>query len=76
LKTLSLGYTFPKNFVNSLSLQNARVYFTGDNLWYWTKAEYKDMNLEPEWSGSTDSDYTDMYFPASRTFTLGLNITF
>jgi TonB-linked SusC/RagA family outer membrane protein len=76
LRTLSLGYTLPKDFVNSLYIQNVRVYFTGDNLWYWTKAEYRDMNLEPEWAGDNSSSYTDLYFPASRTFIIGLNITF
>ncbi|MDR1782797.1 MAG: TonB-dependent receptor [Dysgonamonadaceae bacterium] len=77
--TLSLGYTLPKNIVNnSLRLQNARIFFTGDNLWYWTKAEYRKNNLLVEWSGN-DAEATahaDLFFPASRTYSLGVNITF
>ncbi len=32
LKTLSLGYTLPKNIQNKLKMQNARVYFQAQNL--------------------------------------------
>ena len=70
LRNLSIGYTLPKSLTSSMHLTNARVYVTGQNLWYWTKSEVDDLNLEPEWSGNTGT------YPASRTFMLGVNVTF
>ena len=70
LKTLTLGYTFPKSLVERLHINNARIYLTGQNLWYWTKSEIDELNIEPEWSGDTST------YPATRTFILGLNVTF
>ena len=74
LKNLTLGYSLPKVFLKQLYIENARIYFTGQNLWYWSKAEYAKNNLEPEYSIGGD-DY-DLSFPAARTFTLGINVTF
>jgi TonB-linked SusC/RagA family outer membrane protein len=77
LKTLTLGYTLPESFVNGIPIQSARVYFTGDNLMYWTKDIFRDLNIEPEYSTvSTQIVFGDMMFPALRTYFLGLNITF
>ena len=33
LKNLTLGYTLP---IKAKSVQRARVYFSGENLWYWS----------------------------------------
>ena len=37
LKNVDIGYTLPKAFVNSLHLNNVRVYITGQNLLTWSK---------------------------------------
>ena len=70
LKQLSLGYNLPKSSSSLLHITNARFYLTGENFWYWTKAEFHKNNMEPEWSGDAGAN------PAARTIILGMNITF
>lgn len=36
LKTVTLGYTFPKTLIAKAKLSNARVYIAAQNLWTWT----------------------------------------
>ena len=36
LQTVELGYTFPKSWMQKVSVQNLRVYFSGNNLAYFT----------------------------------------
>lgn len=67
LKNLSLGYTLPKSFVQKLKIDNARVYFTGENLWTWSKEGIHKYKIDPE-SGSS--------FPTMSSYTFGINITF
>ena len=44
LKTLSLGYTLPKQWTRKASISSARLFFNGSNLW--TIARYKDADPE------------------------------
>lgn len=43
LQNISIGYTFPRNWMRKIYLQNLRVYFSAQNVHTWTK--YK--GLEP-----------------------------
>ena len=65
LKNLSIGYTLPKNWINKVSMQNARVYVSAENLLTITKFEGQD----PE-SG------TGLGYAPFRTIAIGANITF
>lgn len=68
LKSLVLGYTLPKSWVRKATLENVRVYFSGDDLWEWTKV--KD-GYDPEYGENTNNS-----FPFSRLLTFGINVTF
>jgi hypothetical protein len=68
LKSLVLGYTLPKSWVRKATLENVRVYFSGDDLWEWSKV--KD-GYDPEYGESTNNT-----FPFSRLLTFGVNVTF
>lgn len=70
LRQLTLGYKIPKNVLRKTFLTNARIYITGENLWYWTKSELDKFNIEPESTGSLTE------YPALRTFIVGININF
>ncbi|MDR8393986.1 TonB-dependent receptor [Aliifodinibius sp. S!AR15-10] len=72
LDNATLGYTFD---VTTLGfVQNARVYFSGSNLL--TITGYKGMDPEVDISGlDPGNDPRDKY-PTTRTFTLGVNLTF
>jgi TonB-linked outer membrane protein, SusC/RagA family len=68
LKSLVVGYTLPASLTKKLTLSKVRVYFSGDDLWEWTKI--KD-GYDPEYGEATNNT-----FPFSRLLSLGLDVTF
>jgi TonB-linked SusC/RagA family outer membrane protein len=64
LKTLDIGYTLPKTFVNRVHLSNVRIFFIATNLLTFTKFKLWDPEL-----GSA----TGKVYPLSKTFSLGLS---
>lgn len=77
LNTVTIGYTFPKAWVQKLFLTNLRVYFTAYNLACITG--YDGYDPEVDTSSKRNAmcpgiDYAA--YPKSRSFTAGLNITF
>ncbi|MDR0692291.1 MAG: TonB-dependent receptor [Prevotellaceae bacterium] len=69
LKTLTVGYRLPQNWVKKASIQNARVFVAGNNLLTW--AAYKDYDPEVPISGETTWS-----LPALRSVTFGVELTF
>ncbi len=67
LKNVNIGYTFPNSLVNRLHISNARIYLRGSNLLTWAPFKVWD----PEMASPRGEDY-----PPSRTFNLGLSLTF
>jgi TonB-linked SusC/RagA family outer membrane protein len=67
LREVSLSYTLPESFVRKASLSNVRVNVSGSNLYYFTSF----TGINPEDGGMDNGHY-----PISRTFALGLNVTF
>lgn len=68
LKSLVLGYTLPKTWTQKAALSKVRVYFSGEDLWEWTKI--KD-GYDPEHGEASNST-----FPFSRLLSFGVDITF
>ena len=71
LKNLQLGYTFPKVVINTLRLQNLRIYVSGENLLTITKLS---NTMDPETAGIGRKGGT--VYPLSRTYSLGLSVNF
>jgi TonB-linked SusC/RagA family outer membrane protein len=74
LKTLTVGYTFPKKLTQKAKIENLRIYVMGENLI--TITDYP--GYEPE-VGSSDTFGAGIdrgVYPQPRSFTFGLNITF
>jgi TonB-linked SusC/RagA family outer membrane protein len=67
IKTLQLGYTLPKNILNSMDVKRVRVFVSSNNLV--TITGYK--GYDPEISGGIDMGI----YPQARTFMAGLDIT-
>lgn len=64
LKTLSLGYTLPKNIQNRLRLKNARVYFQAQNLFTITKysgADPEGLGYPYALPASTHSAFSSVF---------------
>lgn len=77
LKNIQLGYTFPKQLLQKIKLQNLRIYVSGQNLF--TVTDY--TGADPEIGQLSTTDYLSRGFdygtyPQSRTITGGINITF
>jgi TonB-linked SusC/RagA family outer membrane protein len=65
LKTVDLGYTLPKKFVNKFRCNSLRIFVVGTNLLTWS-----DFKLwDPEMGSSNGEKY-----PLAKSITLGLNI--
>ena len=64
LATLTLSYNLPKEWIQAIHCDNIRVYTTGSNLF--TATKYKGF----------DPETGDYGYPATRSFTFGLNLTF
>lgn len=65
LKTLEVGYTFPKQWVTKMHLNSFRLFFIGTNLVTWSKFKMWD----PELGSSTGEEY-----PIAKVITLGATI--
>lgn len=68
LKSLVVGYTLPRTWTTKAGLEKVRFYFSGDDLWEWTKV--KD-GYDPEYGEASNNT-----FPFSRQLTFGLDLTF
>lgn len=84
LKTLELGYTFPKALVNKAYLQNLRVYTAMDNLFtitgytgYTPDLGFNDGDgANGSGSGVMSRGCDDGRYPLARTITFGVQVTF
>jgi TonB-linked SusC/RagA family outer membrane protein len=74
LSNISIGYTLPKKITSKLSVQNLRVYLTGNNLFLWTKYSGYDPEVSTRGSGLTPGVDFGAY-PRSRTFVFGINLS-
>lgn len=75
LKNLTLGYNIPidKKYVSAM-----RVYFTGENLFYWSPIKKYSKGVDPELT-NTSSTYnagSGNGYGYSKTFSIGLDVTF
>lgn len=77
LKNVALGYTLPKDMINSIGLGNVRVYVSAQNILTFTK--YRGYDPEVNYGGAGSSnrlgfDYGS--YPNAKSVTLGLKVTF
>ena len=69
VKTISLGYTFPKKWLDAVKINKMRIYFTANNPFIFTKCDYL-QNYDPEKGGNDDDA------PLSKQYVFGVNISF
>lgn len=75
LKNITVGYTLPclKKY-----LEQIRIYFSGENLAYWSPMKKHNKYIDPEAavSGSSYKDNSGEVYNFSKVFTFGIDITF
>ena len=72
LKTVQLGYNLP--IAKLKAFKSAQVYVTGQNLFTITKYSGSDPEASTFGTANVRADYNA--YPLTRTYTLGLNLTF
>ncbi len=76
LRSATFSYKLPKSLISKIGLSNLRAYIQGDNLWLFTKKEYR--GFDPEIMNNTDAGhqgYDNYIVPQPRTITFGINAT-
>ena len=75
LKTVTLGYTFPKTLIAKAKLSNARVYLAAQNLW--TSTSYSGYDPEVSIRNSALTPGLDFSsYPRAFTLSFGVNLGF
>ena len=72
LRTLTLGYSFPKKWSKKVGMEELRLFVSGENLFTWTN--YSGM--DPETVSITNGDDWQENYPLARKYTLGLTLKF
>jgi len=74
MRSLTLGYTFPKSLTQKVKIENLRLYVMGENLITLTNYPGYDPEIG---SGDTFGAGVDRgVYPQPKTITFGMNITF
>jgi hypothetical protein len=71
-KNITLGYTFPKELLSKIHLDNLRVYANVTNAFLITK--YKGLDPEVGSWNPLRAGIDNGFYPQSRTITLGINL--
>ena len=72
LKTLTVGYSFPKKWSRKAGIDELRVFVSGENLFTWTNYS----GLDPETVDITSGFDLMSNYPLARKYTLGLTLKF
>lgn len=76
LQNISLGYTFPKDWVRKIYLENVRVYMNIQNLHTWTKYKGLDPEVGAMYGDALMTGLDYGRYPTPRIYTFGLNVSF
>ena len=76
VRNISLGYTFPKEWMSPFGVSNLRTYFSVQNPFTFT--DYlgfnPEVNSRPDSALNPGEDYAS--YPLARVYTLGVNLSF
>lgn len=76
-KNLTVGYTLPKNLTQKIQLDMVRVYFSGENLCFWSPIQKNTDYVDPEAVISrSNAVYQNAYYPWAKTYMFGIDLTF
>ena len=73
LKHIQVGYTIPTRLSNKVLIQKARIYISGENLL--TIKKFPE-SMDPEQTIGAGYTSTGAFYPISKSFSIGVNLTF
>ena len=78
LKNLTIGYTLPEHLTMRAKISQVRLYFTGENICYWSALKKWSKTMDPEIAGTsgTSASGTGVGYAYPRTFSIGIDIKF
>ena len=75
-KNLTIGYTVPSSLTKKIGVDLVRVYFSGENLFYWSPLKKHTKYIDPEGAFSRSDVYNNAFYPWQKTYMFGIDITF
>lgn len=75
-KNLTIGYTLPQKWTKKAYIEKLRVYFTGENLHYWSPLKKHTKWLDPESAYSRSEQNNNLAYTFPKTYMFGIDITF
>jgi hypothetical protein len=76
LNNLTIGYSLPSSWLSKIKVEQFRLYVTGYNLWLWTKYTGYDPEVDSRRTTPLTPGVDYNAYPRSRSFNVGLNLTF
>lgn len=81
LRDITIGFTMPEEFAKKCLVNGLRLYFSGQNMYFYSPSNYRGINPEGRsTSGPYGSTLIDGYqrgaFPIPKTVVFGLDINF
>ncbi len=75
INNITLSYDVPKVYCNKILLKNAQVYFTTQNLYTFTKSDYRGVEVDMTYRSGYYGNPTQK-MPLPRTLSLGVKLSF
>lgn len=76
IQNISIGYNLPKNLIQKVRLNNARIYVSGQNLHTFTDYSGYDPEIGAYNKSVSLMNVDNGHYPNPRSFTIGANIEF
>jgi hypothetical protein len=76
LKNLNFGYTIPQKLTHKFGLEKVRIYFSGENLEYWSPIKKNSAFVDPEAAIDRSDAYNNGFYPWQKSYMFGIDITF
>ncbi|MCQ2146228.1 MAG: TonB-dependent receptor [Bacteroidales bacterium] len=79
LKNITFGYEIPEKITSKIGISKTRIYFSGENIAYWSPITKITNHIDPESAfdrTSATDDLNNGSYPWQKTFMFGIDITF
>lgn len=76
LQNISLGYTFPRQWMRKIHVENLRVYMNIQNVHTWTKYKGLDPEVGAMYGDALMTGLDYGRYPSPRIYTAGVNVSF
>ncbi len=76
MKNITLGYTLPVDLTRKIGINKIRIYTTAINLLTFTKYPGADPEIGQDSNGNQAFGVDRGLYPSSKTYNVGVNVTF